>query len=124
LRFMNVKEMRLSTLKKFLRLPNFADHLELHRVDCLSSHRDLESYYFCLEKLEEFGHEPAPATPLINGRDLIDLGYKPGPVFAKILQSVEDLQLEGTIDSRDEALEYIKKWYPLPEKQLAKPENP
>jgi poly(A) polymerase len=123
LRFMNVKEMRLSTLKKFLRLPSFAEHLELHRVDCLSSHMDLESYHFCLEKLEEFKNEPAPTSALINGRDLINLGYKPGPIFAEILGSVEDLQLEGTIKSRDEALEYIKRSYPLPDVSFTKPEN-
>jgi poly(A) polymerase len=123
LRFMHVKEMRLSTLKKFLRLPNFAEHLELHRVDCLSSHRDMEGYYFCLEKLEEFKNEPAPVSPLINGRDLINLGYKPGPIFAEILRSVEDLQLEGTIESREDALQYIRKSYPLPDISKAEPEN-
>jgi len=123
LRFMNVREMRLSTLKRFLRLPNFKEHLELHRVDCLSSHRDLESYYFCLEKLEEFKNEQAPPPPLINGKDLIDFGYKPGPIFSEILQSVANLQLEGSIRSRSEALQYIRGSYPLPDDSSAKPEN-
>jgi poly(A) polymerase len=123
LRFIHVKEMRISTLKKFLRLPHFAEHLELHRVDCLSSHRNLESYNFCVEKLEELKNEPARPLPLINGKDLIDLGYKPGPIFAEILGSVEDLQLEGTIESRDEALQYIKRSYPIHNNPLTKPEN-
>jgi poly(A) polymerase len=123
LRFMSVKEMRLSTLKKFLHLPNFAEHLELHRVDCLSSHRDLENYNFCLQRLEEFKNEPAPAPSLINGKDLIALGYKPGPIFTEILRSVEDLQLEGTIESREKALDYIKRSYPLPDNSFTKPEN-
>jgi poly(A) polymerase len=112
LHFMHVKEMRQSTLKRFLRLPNFSDHLELHRVDCMSSHRDLEYYNFCHKKLEELKNNPVVPLPLVNGRDLIDLGYRPGPVFKKILHSVEDLQLEGLLLSREDALEYIKKSYP------------
>jgi poly(A) polymerase len=114
LRFLHVNEMRESTLKRFLRKPNFADHLELHRVDCLSSHGNLESYNFCLEKLEVWSREQPPVPVLINGRDLIELGYTPGPIFRKILESVEDLQLENRLRTREEALEYVKSTYPVP----------
>ena len=112
LRFMHVHEMRKSTLTRFLRLPHFEDHLELHRVDCLSSHRNLDSYRFCREKLKEYhAQEPAPA-PLINGEDLIALGYKPGPIFKEILDAVEDLQLEDTIKTKEEALEFVARTFP------------
>ncbi len=114
LRFMHVKEMRVSTLKRFLSKKNFRDHLELHRVDCLSSHRDLEGYRFCLEKLRQLEREPPPREPLIRGDDLIALGYQPGPVFKPILRAVEDMRLEGTIKTRDEALDQIRKLFPLP----------
>jgi poly(A) polymerase len=116
LRFLHVKEMRESTLRRFLSKPNFHDHLELHRVDCLSSHRKLESYHFCLQKLEQWSHEPAPVAPLIGGRDLIELGYPPGPLFSQILESVEDLQLENELHTREEALEYVKRSFPVPGK--------
>ncbi len=104
LRFKDVPQMRQSTLKRFLRLPRFEEHLELHRLDCLSSHRNLENYEFVQRFLAET--PPAEVRParLISGDDLIGLGLKPGPDFKEILRNVEDAQLEGRIRSRDEAL--------------------
>ncbi len=113
LRFMHVMEMRQSTLTRFLRLPYFEDHLEMHRVDCLSSHRDLEYYRYCEKKLRELRLQPQPLPPLINGDDLIGMGYQPGPAFREILVAVEDLQIENVLKSREEALEYVKSKFPL-----------
>ena len=112
LRFMHVYEMKESTLRRFLCLPNFKNHLELHRVDCLSSHRQLDSYYFCRRKLREIQREPNKAPPLLRGQDLIDLGYPPGPLFKEILRQVEDLQLENTLGTREEAMDYVRKNFP------------
>jgi poly(A) polymerase len=113
LRFMHVYEMRKSTLTRFLRLPHFEDHLELHRVDCLSSHGTLETYHFCAEKLKELQAQVPPAPPLINGQELIGLGYPPGPIFGEILTAVEDLQIEEALKTREEALEYVRETFPL-----------
>ncbi len=111
-RFSQIKEMQESALKRFLRKTNFSDHLELHRVICLSSRKDLDIYKFCLHKLEEWKNQPA-APPLLNGEDLIEMGYQPGPTFKEILKSIEDLQLEGALHTREEALEHVKRSYPL-----------
>ena len=119
LRFMHVHEMRESTLLRFLRKPNFADHLELHRADCLSSHRDLSGYRFCKQKLAEIKRELPSLPRLITGQDLIDMGYQPGPVFRSILQAVEDLQLERVLRSRDEALDHVRRTFPLTRKPEA-----
>ncbi len=113
LRFMNVAEMRRSTLMRFLRLPHFEEHLELHRVDCLSSHGNLESYFFCREKLKQMRREPPPPPPLITGDDLIGLGYRPGPVFREILEAVENLQMDGELKTRSEAVEYVRRSFAL-----------
>jgi putative nucleotidyltransferase with HDIG domain len=113
LHFMNVKEMRTSTLRRFLRKANIEQHLELHRVDCLSSHRDLEYYHFCREKLLQYRNEPPSPPPLISGRDLIELGYKPGPIFGEILEQIENLELEGILRTHEEALAYVKQNYPM-----------
>jgi poly(A) polymerase len=104
LRFKDVPQMRQSTLKRFLRLPRFEEHLELHRLDCLSSHRNLENYEFVQRFLAET--PPAEVRParLISGDDLIALGLRPGPDFKEILRTIEDAQLEGRIKTRDEAL--------------------
>ncbi len=105
--------MRESTLKRLLRKPNIKDHLELHRVDCLSSHRDLAGYRFCIRKLREFRHASLAPRPLIRGKDLVESGYHPGPIFRRILTVVEDLQLEGKLHTREEALDYVRRKFPL-----------
>ena len=107
-KFGSVREMKTSTLKRFLRQEHFADLLELHRLDRLSSRRPLDSYQFCLDKLHEFEHEHIHPPRLISGEDLLALGFQPGPVFKEIMEYVEDAQLEGEIATRDHALELLK----------------
>jgi tRNA nucleotidyltransferase/poly(A) polymerase len=101
--FMNVREMRPNRLKRFLRMPDFPLHLELHRLDCLGSHGFLDNYEFCREKLTEFSAEELRPPALLTGRDLIGMGYAPGPVFKEILHAVEDAQLGGEIATPEEA---------------------
>ena len=103
-------EMRDSTLKRFLRQPNFQEHLELHRLDCLASHGDLSAYEFCAEKLHDFGPEDVRPDPLINGHDLIDLGLTPGPQFSDILTRVQDLHLENTLSKKEDAIAWVPEY--------------
>ena len=112
MRFMNVRGMRESTLKRFLRSRHFEDLLELHRADCQASHGDLSGYDFCREKLHEFGREKIAPPRLLSGTDLIELGYEPGPLFKEILSQVEDAQLEGKIGTRDEAVRFVEERFP------------
>ena len=113
LRFMNLHQMRPGTLMRFLRRPNFEDHLELHRVDCLSSHGDLEYYEFAKEKYAALQREPPPPRRLLSGDDLIGMGYAQGPIFRQILESVEDLQLEHPQLDREQALDFVRRQFPL-----------
>lgn len=108
LRFKDAFQMRVSTLKRFLSLERMDLHLELHRIDCLSSHGDLKAYEFCKEKWKELQAEPPPPLRLVNGQDLLDLGLKAGPDFTTILRQVEDATLEGTVKTREDALRYLK----------------
>lgn len=112
LRFKDVRQMRESTLKRFLRRPSFPDHLELHRLDCLASHGDLSHWEFCGKKLAELGPEEMRPERLLTGDDLIEMGYSPGPLFSKILPLLEDAQLEGRIKSREEAMRWVKDRFP------------
>ncbi len=109
MKFKDVQQMRDSTLKRFLRLPHFEEHLELHRVDCLSSHGNLDSYHFAQEKLAEFGQDRLRPPRLVTGRDLMDLGFSPGPAFGSVLEEIETSQLEGTLNTKQAALEYAQK---------------
>lgn len=104
MRFKDVLQMRLSTLKRFLSLPHFDEHLELHRLDCLASNGRTDSYQFVLTKLKEFSKTELRPPKLITGRDLIRAGYRPGPAFGQALQAVETAQLEGEIDTPEQAL--------------------
>ncbi len=108
MRFKDVRNMRLSTLKRFLRLPHFDEHLELHRLDCLASNGRTDSYEFVLAALAELGREELQPARLINGRDLMEAGYKAGPAFGRALEAVETAQLEREIHTREEALELAK----------------
>ncbi len=112
MRFGDVQRMKQSTLKKFLRLPAFDEHLELHRIDCLSSHGQLDSYDYSREQLQSIPPEAIRPTPLITGRDLIEAGYEPGPRFKEVLTAVEDAQLEGRLASREAAMEFVRREFP------------
>jgi len=111
LKFMDVKNMRESKLKRFMQSDTFIEELELHRVDCLGSHRKLDNWEFCKSKLEEYSREEIKPIPLISGNDLIKEGYEPGPLFKEILIKIGDLQLENQIKTREEALTWVKKNY-------------
>jgi poly(A) polymerase len=113
--FKDVPKMRVAKLKRFMARPTFDDELELHRVDCQGSHRMLDNYEFLLRKREEFANEPIIPPPLVRGDDLIALGLKPGPKFGEILEAVETRQLEGTLRTSEEALEWVKHEYGLGE---------
>ncbi|HET9087726.1 MAG TPA: CCA tRNA nucleotidyltransferase [Acidobacteriaceae bacterium] len=114
MRFGDVKNMRASTLKRFFRLPEFPEHLALHRMDCMASHRDLSLYNFTREHFEMAEPENICPKPLVTGDDLITLGYRPGPHFKTMLSMAEDAQLEGRVASREQALQLIQSEFPDP----------
>ena len=107
--FMNIRDMRPTRLKRFLRQPDFSLHLELHRLDCLGSHGLLDNHDFALQKLKEYSEEQLRPTPLLTGEDLIAMGYTPGPVFREILSAIEDAQLGGEIAEAGEARSLVRK---------------
>jgi poly(A) polymerase len=111
LKFKDVPQMKPSSLKRFVRLNRFEEHMELHRLDCLSSHRNLENYQFMKRFLAETPPEEVKPDRLLTGDDLIGLGFRPGPEFRKILDEAEDAQLEGELRTKEEALSWAKGKY-------------
>lgn len=111
--FKDVQKMRTAKLKRFMARDGFGEELELHRVDCLSSHGALDNYDFLRAKAEEFANEPLIPPPLVTGHDLMALGWKPGPHFGPVLEAVQTAQLEGTLTTTDEALAWIKANYAI-----------
>ena len=111
LRHVQAPQMRLSTLKRFLREEGIEELLELGRIDALASNGDLQYYQFCKERLAELNETQIRPAPLVRGTDLIALGLVPGPIFAEILRRVEDQQLGGELTSREQALEWVQRNY-------------
>jgi poly(A) polymerase len=106
--FKDVQQMRVAKLKRFMSRPHFADEMELHRVDCTSSHGALDNYEFLHAKQAEFAAEPLIPPPLVTGRDLMALGLTPSPLFSEILEAVQSRQLEGALKSKEEALAWVR----------------
>ena len=104
MRFKDVRQMRVSTLKRFLRLPHFEEHLELHRLDCLASNGYTDAYEFVKQQWENMEEDELQPPRLLTGNDLIKAGYQPGPPFGPALEAVETAQLEGEINTPAEAL--------------------
>ncbi|MCS6951705.1 MAG: CCA tRNA nucleotidyltransferase [Bryobacteraceae bacterium] len=115
LRFLDVERMRESTLRRFLRMEHFDEHLELHRLDCLASHGRLDHYQFVVSKLRQLSQEQLKPPRLLTGHDLIRAGYRPGPLFRQMLETVEDAQLEGLVTTREEALQLLHRRFGPPE---------
>jgi putative nucleotidyltransferase with HDIG domain len=108
MRFGDVRRMRESTLKRFLRMPSLEEHMELHRLDCLSSHGNTENYDFVREKRAEIPEEVLRPAPLVTGKDLIAAGFRPGPAFGRVLGEIEDAQLEGRVNSAGGAMDLAR----------------
>lgn len=111
MRFGEVLQMRQSTLKRFLRLPHFDEHLALHWLDCTSCHGDLTLYDFAKQQYESTPAENIQPKRLVTGRDLIAAGYRPGPHFKAMLEAAEDAQLEGHANTQAEALAIVRKQF-------------
>jgi poly(A) polymerase len=106
--FMNVRKMRKSRLKRFLRMPDFHLHLQLHRLDCLASHGMLDNYEFCLEQLQTLEHEDLHPPRLLTGDDLLAMGFASGKLMGEILRALEEEQLESRVHDREEALAFVR----------------
>src|SRR5579862_5353826 len=108
MRFKDVPQMKPATLKRFVRLDHFEEHMELHRLDCLSSHRNLDNYELMRRFLAETPPEQVRPPRLLSGDDLVQLGYRPGPAFKAILEAVEEAQLNGTLHTHEDALRLVQ----------------
>ncbi|MCD4658227.1 MAG: HD domain-containing protein, partial [Planctomycetes bacterium] len=111
MKFIEMKKMKLSTLKKFLQRDNFNEHLALHRLDCLASHGDLSNIDYINDKIAELSAEEIKPAPILTGTDIIELGVKRGPLIGEILSDLEIQQLDGLIKSRIEAINFVKERY-------------
>jgi tRNA nucleotidyltransferase/poly(A) polymerase len=112
MQFMNVQQMRTAKLKRFMATPTFEHELELHRVDCGSSNGFTDNLDYLIAKREEFSREPLIPEPLMTGRDLINAGFQPGPLFREILDAIQIEQLEGRLHTREEAFAYFQQHWP------------
>ncbi|MFZ0304686.1 MAG: CCA tRNA nucleotidyltransferase [Terracidiphilus sp.] len=114
MRFADTERMKTSTLKRFFRLENFAEHLALHRMDCMAASRNLDHYNFARERWLAMPEETVRPKPIITGRELIAAGYEPGAGFREMLRAAEDAQLEGAVATEEEALKLVAQRFGVP----------
>ena len=107
----NMPNMRESTRRRFLRQDCFLQLLELHRADCMGCHGKLDLYEYCQTQLELLSEEQLRPPRLVNGRDLLELGLETGPLVGRVLRRLEEAQLEGDIESRDQAFAWVRSRY-------------
>lgn len=108
LRFIEVRRMKESTRKRFLRQELFPELLELHRLDCASSNRRMETYEYCKSELANLPPEVLRPPRLLSGYDLMQLGIAPGPEIGRLLRLIEDAQLDGLVTTKTEALSFLE----------------
>jgi poly(A) polymerase len=118
MKFKDVAQMKKSTLKRFVRQPHFDEHLALHRLDCLASHKHLDAYDMVRKFLTDTPPEEVKPTRLLTGDDLSEMGYVPGPGFQTILRALEDAQLDGSLNTKEEAEAFVRANYPLAKNSL------
>ncbi|HTD67910.1 MAG TPA: HD domain-containing protein, partial [Candidatus Limnocylindria bacterium] len=114
MQFKDAPHMRKSTLRRMLMRDTFPLELELHRLDCLGSHRRLDIYDFLREQLANLNEQPHLHPPLLTGEDLIALGMRPGRELGLLLHELRDKQLADELKTADEAREWVKKRWSAP----------
>lgn len=122
MQFKDALRMRPSSLRRMFLRPSFALELELHRLDCLASHANLEAHRFLAEEFERFCKRPELRPGLLRGRDLLELGMRPGPAVGILLKELRELQLQDTLRTPEEA----RVWAAgvLARRDLGAPEEP
>ncbi|MGH9482341.1 MAG: CCA tRNA nucleotidyltransferase, partial [Terriglobales bacterium] len=113
MKFLELGRMRESTRKRFLREPGMEQRLELLRLDCTMSHGDLSLYHQARDLMAQLRPEEIRPPKLVTGDDLIAMGYAPGPQFRRILDAVEDAQLEGQLADAEAARRFVSRHYPV-----------
>jgi poly(A) polymerase len=114
MQFGDIRQMKESTLKRFLRLPKFDEHLALHYADVMSSNKQKGLWEFAKERLQALGEEAIRPKLLVTGRDLIAAGYKPGPQFKIMLDIAEDAQLEGFVATTEDGMQLLRERFGPP----------
>jgi poly(A) polymerase len=114
MQFKDVPHMRKATLRRMVLRPTFPLELELHRLDCLGSHRSLTHYSLARAEAEAVQQIPNGLPQLISGTDLKALGMAPGPAMGALLHEIREKQLQEEIATREEALRWAKAHIPSP----------
>jgi poly(A) polymerase len=106
MQFKDALQMRKSTLRRVLMRPTFPLELELHRLDCLGSHSQMDVYDFLVTQAKQLEQQPQIRPPLLTGDDLIALGMTPGPALGALLAEIREKQLQDELKTKTEA----RKW--------------
>jgi len=107
MKFFSVQNMKLATVKRFMREPLFMNLLALHKADILGSNGDLQNYNYAYTKYAELAQDLNPPA-LLTGYDLLNMNLTSGPLFKKILKKVETQQLENKLKTKEDAINFAQ----------------
>jgi poly(A) polymerase len=111
LRLCMAPRMRKATLKRMLADDGFGELMQVAMLDALASSSYLGYWNFCRRALASMSAREIHPPRLLTGSDLIELGLAPGPLFKEILKEAEDLQLDGAIATREQAIAWLHAHY-------------
>jgi poly(A) polymerase len=107
------EEMSLARLKKIASAPYFGDLYELQRAiqkaGC-GGEKALAPLVKLSRRLKALGDVELKPKPLLNGHELIGLGAAPGPGLGQLAEEMYIAQLEGTLQTVEQAQEWGQKW--------------
>ena len=65
-----------------------------------------------LDQAHRLSVQDKPPKPFLKGRHLIEMGIKPGPEIGKLLKQAFDVQINGEIQSLNEAMKWVESKLP------------
>jgi len=114
-RLLDAPQLPIPALKRLLRHEGIGELLELVRLYAAATGGEPTAVDFCREKLTSYSPEDLYPPRLVDGHDLLRLGFASGPQLARILREVEDAQLADRLKNQAEALAWvIRRWGPRP----------
>ncbi len=105
-------EMSLAQLKKLLAGPYFWDLYELERAlqKAAAAKEGLSALSRLRRRIRDLGGIDVKPKPLLNGHDLMHLGAVPGPALGQLAEELYVAQLEGEVQTRDQAEQWARAW--------------
>ncbi len=104
------KDMSLSALKLIAAEPYFQDLYELQRAIQKAEKKSVAALVTLRRRIKALGDIELKPKPVLNGNELIELGAVPGPTLGQLAQEMYIAQLEGQLETKKQAHQWVRNW--------------